>query len=145
FMGETLFAGYHFRSDIHSHRELAKILNIQVLSLELVDRRFYHLDTCFSPLKEGMAFYYPGAFDSYARKVLSAHIPDLIEVSEKEALRFACNAAVMGPHVILNVGCPRIGKELEKRGFKVHATETSEFMKAGGSAQCLTLYIDFPT
>jgi N-dimethylarginine dimethylaminohydrolase len=47
FLDDTLFAGYHFRSDIHSHKEVSKILDVPTLSLELVDRRFYHLDTCF--------------------------------------------------------------------------------------------------
>ena len=139
FLGEKLFAGYHFRSDIHSHSEVGKILDIPVLSLELVDRRFYHLDTCFCPLDGGAAFYYPGAFDSYACKVIIANVPDLIEVNEREAIRFACNAVVIGKNVVMNIGCPKISRALGERGFTVHATDTSEFLKAGGSAKCLTI------
>ena len=41
-----------------------------MLPLELVDPRFYHLDTCFCPLAPGVAIYYPGAFDEYGRSVL---------------------------------------------------------------------------
>ncbi|NND65393.1 MAG: hypothetical protein HKM24_05450 [Gammaproteobacteria bacterium] len=33
----------------------------------------------------------------------------------------------------------RVRKELELRGFNVHANELTEFMKAGGAAKCLTL------
>lgn len=139
FLDETLFAGYHFRSDIDSHKEISKILKVPVLSLELVDRRFYHLDTCFCPVKDGLAFYYPGAFDTYARKVIKANVKDLIEVSEKEALKFACNAVVLDNAIVMNAGCPQIAKQLKKRGYVVYHSDTSEFLKAGGSAKCLTI------
>ena len=46
--GDALFCGYKFRSDINSHRAVADILGCLVISVELVDPRFYHLDTCFS-------------------------------------------------------------------------------------------------
>jgi N-dimethylarginine dimethylaminohydrolase len=51
--GENLFCGYHFRSEIRSHEFLAEVLKDRVLSLQLVDPRFYHLDTCFCPLADG--------------------------------------------------------------------------------------------
>src|SRR5438067_13178793 len=47
FCGSTLFAGYRIRSDVRGHQELGTALSCQVLPLELVDPRFYHLDTCF--------------------------------------------------------------------------------------------------
>src|ERR1051326_486343 len=48
--GDTLYAGYLFRSHAASHREISRLLGQRVLSLELSDPRFYHLDTCFCPL-----------------------------------------------------------------------------------------------
>ncbi|MDO8462413.1 MAG: arginine deiminase-related protein, partial [Deltaproteobacteria bacterium] len=83
--------------------------------------------------------YYPGAFDSYARKVLKENVKDLIEVAENEATHFACNAVVVGKQIVMNSGCPKITRDLAKRGYTVHASDTSEFMKAGGSAKCLTI------
>ena len=50
FVGDRLFCGYGFRTDRESHRPVARILEVEVVSLELVDPRFYHLDTCFCPL-----------------------------------------------------------------------------------------------
>src|SRR5205085_12484638 len=88
FLGERLFAGYRWRSDARAHYLLGEILGVQVLSLELMDPRFYHLDTCFCPLDSATAAYYPGAFDEYARRVLEANVPQLIPVDEKEAARF---------------------------------------------------------
>ena len=71
FCGETLFAGYRFRSDVRSHQWIGERLGLEVLPLELVDPRFYHLDTCFCPLAPDLALYYPGAFDEYGRSVLA--------------------------------------------------------------------------
>jgi N-dimethylarginine dimethylaminohydrolase len=142
FCGETLFAGYRFRSDARSHQWVAEALGVQVLPLELVDPRFYHLDTCFCPLAEGEAIYYPGAFDDYGRSVLRAHIPRLIAVSAEEAVSFSCNAVVVGRTVILNDGAPKLARALQAEGYAVRPLRLTEFIKAGGSAKCLTLRLD---
>lgn len=142
FCGETLFAGYLHRSDISSHRQLGELLECPVASLELVDPRFYHLDTCFCPLEAGLAVYYPGAFDEYGRRVLERQIDDLIAVSEREALRFACNAVVIGRQIVCNTGAAELIEKLSQRGFVAHETPLDEFLKAGGAAKCLTLRLD---
>lgn len=140
FAGETLLAGYLKRSDIGAHRWMADTLGVSVLSLELTDDRWYHLDTCLFPLTPETVVYYPGAFDSYACKVIE-HNFETIAISEEEALRFACNSVVIAPHVVLPTGCPKLTAELESRGYQVHAVELGEFLKAGGSAKCLTLFL----
>jgi N-dimethylarginine dimethylaminohydrolase len=141
FVGNTLFAGYRFRSDISAHTFIAEKLGIEVLSLELVQKHFYHLDTCFAPLSSESVLYYPPAFDSYGKKVIEKNIPDPIPVSEEEALRFVCNAVVIGKDVVIHEKCPETGRLLADRGFRIHETDLSEFIKAGGSAKCLTLSI----
>jgi N-dimethylarginine dimethylaminohydrolase len=143
-VGDTLFAGYHFRSDVHSHRLIAEMLGARVLSLELSDPYFYHLDTCFCPLDERTVAYYPQAFDSYARKVIEANVPCRLLIEPEEAKRFACNAVVIGRHVALNSGCPYFEQQLRAFGFTPHPTPLDEFIKAGGSAKCLTLHLDRP-
>ena len=142
FCGHTLFAGYRIRSDMPAHQHIAKAINRLVLALELVDPRYYHLDTCFCPLAAGEALYYPRAFDAYGRKVLENHIAKLIEVNEAEAQRFGCNAVVVGKTVILNTGCERLAADLAASGYQPVAIELDEFLKAGGSAKCLTLRLD---
>ena len=142
FCGDTLFAGYRFRSDVRSHQWVGEQLGVAVLPLELVDPRFYHLDTCFCPLAPGMAIYYPGAFDEYGRSVLKDRIDCLVEVSAEEAASFSCNAVVVGRTVVLNKGAPKLATALEAVGFGVRPLEFSEFIKSGGSAKCLTLRID---
>lgn len=142
FCGETLFAGYRVRSDIAAHEEAAAILGCRVAPLELVDRRYYHLDTCFCPLAPGVAIYYPEAFDDYGRRVLRRFIDDLIPVRGDEAGRLACNAVVIGRAVVTPQGCPRLDDELRWRGFDSRETPLDEFIKAGGAAKCLTLRLD---
>jgi N-dimethylarginine dimethylaminohydrolase len=142
FCGPTLFAGYRIRSDIRGHQHLGQVLNRMVLVLELINPRFYHLDTCFCPLAPGEAIYYPPAFDTYGRKVIETHVATLIEVTEAEAHRFGCNAVVVGKTVILNTGCDKLAGALKSRGYLPIAVELDEFLKAGGSAKCLTLRLD---
>jgi N-dimethylarginine dimethylaminohydrolase len=142
FCGETLFAGYRIRSDARAHQWIGGQLGVEVLPLELVDPRFYHLDTCFCPLAPGVALYYPGAFDRYALSVLRTQVPRLIEATPDEAASFSCNAVVVGSSVVLHAGAPLLADSLRREGFDVRTVELSEFIKAGGSAKCLTLRLD---
>ncbi|SRR6266545_765459 len=142
FCGSTLFAGYRIRSDVRGHQWLGQTLGKQVLPLELINPRFYHLDTCFCPLAPGEAIYYPAAFDVYGRKVLEGNIPRLLAVQESEAARFGCNAVVVGKRVITNTGCEHLTADLRAWGYDPIAVELDEFLKAGGSAKCLTIRLD---
>jgi N-dimethylarginine dimethylaminohydrolase len=142
FCGDTLFAGYRMRSDARGHQRIAELLGVRVIPLELVDPYYYHLDTCFCPLQRDTAIYFPGAFDDYGRQVLRELVPMLIEVEEAEARRFACNAVVVGKTVVTNTGCARLHEQLAERGFTPGETPLDEFVKAGGSAKCLTLRLD---
>jgi N-dimethylarginine dimethylaminohydrolase len=93
-------------------------------------------------LRPGLAAWYPPAFDEYGQAALLQGIPELIQVRDDEAARFACNAVVIGNRVLLNSGCPMLTEALESRGFEVWSTPLDEFIKAGGSAKCLTFRLD---
>jgi N-dimethylarginine dimethylaminohydrolase len=142
FCGEVLVAGYRFRSDASGHQWLGRHLGVEVLPVELVDPRFYHLDTCFCPLAPDLALYLPGAFDDYGRRALEARIPRLIEVDPAEAAHFACNAVVLDRHVVLSEGAPRLAATLQAEGYTPHTLPLDEFHKSGGSAKCLTFRLD---
>jgi N-dimethylarginine dimethylaminohydrolase len=141
--GNKLFAGYRFRSDIRSHTALSQLLNLEVVSLELVDPRFYHLDTCFCVLPGGELIYYPKAFDRYANRLIEEHfeVGKRLRVAKPEADRFACNAVPVGKTVVSNSGCDRMARGLERWGYRSVQTDLSEFLKSGGTARCLTLWI----
>ncbi len=142
FCGKILFAGYRIRSDVRGHQWLGQSIQRLVLPLELINPYFYHLDTCFCPLAPGEALYFPGAFDHYGQRVLQAHIPRLLEVSESDAQRFGCNAVVVDKTVIINAGCDKLSSDLASWGYRPVSLELGEFIKSGGSAKCLTLRLD---
>jgi N-dimethylarginine dimethylaminohydrolase len=142
FCGDTLFAGYRMRSDAAGHQAIGRMLGVRVIPVELVDPRYYHLDTCFCPLAVGEAIWHPPAFDDYGQRAIREHVPRLIEVVPAEAERFACNAVVIGRRVITNTGCDALQEALRARGYEPVATALDEFVKAGGSAKCLTLRLD---
>jgi len=142
FCGDTLYAGYRMRSDAAGHQAIGQMLGVRVLPVELVDPRYYHLDTCFCPLAPDTAIWYPAAFDDYGRRAIEEHVPNLLAVEQAEAERFACNAVVLGRTVITNTGCDRMAAALATEGYKPIATPLDEFVKAGGSAKCLTLRLD---
>jgi N-dimethylarginine dimethylaminohydrolase len=142
FCGDTLFAGYRFRSDAKGHQLIAETIDCRVIPLELVSSYYYHLDTCFCPLEDGTAIWHPEAFDAYGQRVMNELVPRLIEVREDEAQKFACNAVVVGRHVVTNTGCPVLHDQLRAADFEPHETPLDEFVKAGGSAKCLTLRLD---
>jgi N-dimethylarginine dimethylaminohydrolase len=142
FCGETLFAGYPIRTIARSLQHVANVLGLHVMPLQLIDPRFYHLDTCFCPLEPTMAIWFPEAFDAYGQQVIRANIHNLIALEEPEAASFAANAVVVGRHVVTNIGCPRLHAQLRERSFEPIETPLSEFVKAGGSAKCLTLRLD---
>ncbi|MGQ9488727.1 MAG: dimethylarginine dimethylaminohydrolase family protein [Armatimonadota bacterium] len=139
--GERYLAGYRKRTEICAHRIASEYLDREVLSLELVDDRWYHLDTALFVLDERTVVYYPGAFDTYARRVIEEHF-DTLCVVEEEAMRFACNSVVIGQTVLMPEGCPLITALLERRGYKVIPIPMSEFIKSGGACKCLVMFLE---
>src|SRR6185295_9806848 len=72
---DVWFGGYRQRSDVTAYSRLSEVFDREIIPLELVDRRFYHLDTCFCPLSGGELLYYPAAFDQYAQSAIAERIP----------------------------------------------------------------------
>jgi len=143
--GPLLWCGFGFRTDCTIHAALGAIFGVPTVSLHPVDSRYYHLDTCFCPLPGGNLLWYPPAFDSPSRGAVEKRVPRSARyaVSDDDAAAFACNAVgVESGHVVLNAASHPIAEWLESRGFAVHTTPLTEFIKAGGSAKCLTLRLD---
>lgn len=138
------FGGYRQRSDIRAFPALSERFRREIIPLELVDNRFYHLDTCFCPLSGGELLYFQSAFDVYGQLAIAERIPvdRRLAVPEDEALKFACNAVCVGKDVVLPAGCPATERLLRARGYRSHSVPLDEFMKSGGSAKCLTLALD---
>ena len=139
--GNSIVAGYKFRSDLDAVCYVGDLLYKDVVALELADPWYYHLDTCFCPVSENTAMYYPGAFTEAGRISIHDSFPDAIQVEPEEAERFVCNSMAIGNQVVMSCDCPIASKELAARGFTIHEVRVSEFLKAGGGAKCLVLFL----
>ena len=139
--GPWLWTGYGFRTEIEAHTEIAKFFEVEVVPIRLVDERFYHIDTCFCPLTGGLVMYHPPAFDYDSRIAIETRIPanKRIIVDTQDAGNFACNAVNIDDKIIVNKASDNLKSKLNQLGFEVIEIDLSEFIKAGGSAKCLTL------
>ena len=144
--GPWLWAGYGFRTEIEAHDYLRDWFDLEVVSVRLVDPRFYHIDTCMCPLEGGFLLYHPPAFDAASRAEIERRVPagKRIPVGIEDAGHFACNAVNIGRRVFMHRARPGLAAMLEQRGFEVCQAPLSEFLKAGGSAKCLTLKLTEP-
>jgi ornithine--oxo-acid transaminase len=139
--GSRLWAGYGPRTFETSHQMLRNAWGIDVVGLELIDPRFYHLDTCFAPLSGGFVMYFAPAFSASSLAKIEAFYPaeKRILVEESDAVCFACNAVNIGQTIILNRIGAELSEQLQSLGFDVIQIELSEFMRAGGAAKCLVM------
>jgi len=144
--GTRLWAGHGPRTTAASHHLLREIWNVEVVSLHLIDPRFYHLDTCFAPLTNGHIMYYPEAFDAASIAAIEAFYPPSkrIIVSETDAVHFACNAVNIEDTIILNQISRELTEQLQSKGLRVVQINLSEFLKAGGAAKCLVMRLGLP-
>ena len=144
--GPWLWTGYGFRTEIEAHPVIGQYFGIELVSIRLTDERFYHIDTCFCPLTDGFLMYHPPAFDYESRIAIESRIPPhkRIIVDTMDAGNFACNAINIGDRVILHRASDPLKARLMLAGFKVHEVKLTEFLKAGGSAKCLSLKLTEP-
>jgi N-dimethylarginine dimethylaminohydrolase len=142
FVGERLFCGHGFRTDRESHPLVSRALDVEVVSLRLVDPRFYHLDTCFCPLNDRTVLFAPDAFDPASQQLVRRIVPHVIEVPVEVAAGFACNAVSVGDRVISSLAAGRLQEPLHDAGFATLALPMSEFIKSGGGVRCLSLPLD---
>lgn len=139
---ERLWVGSGIRSEPQALDEIVAVLGVEAFALELVDPRWYHLDTAFCPLPEGMALAYAKAFSEKSVDALNHTFgANIIWVSETDAKNFACNAVAIDRSVIMHRASAELKLALKQRGFEVIETDVSEFLKAGGACKCLTLEI----
>jgi N-dimethylarginine dimethylaminohydrolase len=139
-VGPIMLAGYGFRTDRRAHDEIAAIVQMPVVSLELVDPRFYHLDTALAVLDDTTIAYYPPAFSPASRARLAGLFPDAIEVAD-DAFALGLNAVSDGLHVVLPAAATSFAGQLREAGFEPIGVDLSELLKGGGSVKCCTLEV----
>ena len=149
-VGDVILAGTGFRSTGDSHREVGEVFGREVVSLNLVDPRFYHLDTAIAVLdpvqgtenggpERANIAYLPGAFDDASRAILEERFPDAILVSDEDGSVFGLNLASDGYNVVISPRAKGFEKQLRERGYNPIMVDLSELLLGGGGIKCCTL------
>lgn len=138
-----IWGGYGYRSSLDVYSHISETFKTPVIALELIDDRFYHLDTCFCVLNEKTVMIYSKAFTDEGLKMIRSVFPIVIDTNDYEASElFACNATCPdGKNVLIQEGCKETNKALEKAGFIVHEFSTTEYLKSGGSVFCMKMLL----
>lgn len=136
---DILFAGYPWRTTRESHRELSDFLGIKVVSLQLTDARFYHLDTAFTVVDAQTVALYSKAFTKESVAAVRKLVPHVLEATDEDALAYGLNAMSDGKNIVIPAGARSLIQKYKKRGMHVLPTPIGEFQKSGGGVKCLTL------
>ena len=91
-----------------------------MISLELVDPRFYHLDTALAVLDDTTIAYYPPAFSDVSRAQLETLFPDAIVVDTADAYALGLNAVSDGRHVVHPAAAAGFARATGRRRFRAH-------------------------
>ncbi|MFC8190334.1 dimethylargininase [Cellulomonas sp. NPDC057328] len=142
-VGDLVLAGTGFRTARAAHAELQELVGRPVISLELVDPHYYHLDTALAVLSSDPAdpqiAYYPPAFSPGSRSVLRQLFPEAVVATEDDAAALGLNAVSDGEHVVVAPAATHLAGALRERGYTPIPVDTSELLKGGGGAKCCTL------
>lgn len=144
-LGSMILAGTGFRTSPHAHAEASAVLGRRVVSLELVDPRFYHLDVALGVLDDGNGeapadiVYLPEAFSEDSRRTLEQLFPDALRCSIDDALAFGLNLVSDGANVVLPAAAGHLAETLGRRGYAPVPVDLSELLKGGGSVKCCTM------
>jgi len=138
-VGETILAASGFRSDTSSHQEIADIYGREVVSLQLVNPSYYHLDTALAVLDPSTIAYLPSAFDEPSLGVLRERYPDAIIATEDDAAVLGLNSFSDGHNVVIAKRAVSFHRDLQERGYNPIGVELSELLLGGGGVKCCTL------
>jgi arginine dihydrolase len=144
FWNDKFFIGIGYRADKKTCKAVGKLLDVEVIPLEIVDPKFYHLDVGFFSLDHETAFYYPPAFSKKSRGVLKKLVPNLVELSDDEAYGFCANSIVIN-HQVIHQKNKTFCDKLNKFGYSSIQIDAGEFMKSGGGIHCLTNILEETT
>jgi N-dimethylarginine dimethylaminohydrolase len=140
-VGDVVLAGAGFRTDPRAHAEAGRVLRREIVPLELVDPRFYHLDTAIAVLDARTVAWLPDAFSPASQAVLRGRFPDAVVASPADAAVLGLNAVSDGRHVVLPAAARDLAAAVAERGFSPVPVDLSELLKGGGGPKCCTLEV----
>jgi N-dimethylarginine dimethylaminohydrolase len=145
-VGDVILAGMGFRTASKSHEELAEIFGRPVITLNLVNPSFYHLDTAVAVLDPSPAAgeqaniaYLPSAFDEPSLAILRERYPNAIIVTEEDAAILGLNSYSDGHNIVIAALAKDFERQLRERGYNPIGVDLSELLLGGGGVKCCTL------
>ena len=138
-VGDRILAGQGFRTDPAAHAEVARVFDREVVSLNLINPSFYHLDTAVAVLDESNIAYLPSAFDEASIASIRQLYPDAIEVTEQDAAVLGLNSFSDGRNVVIASRAKDFERQLRQRGYNPIGVDLSELLLGGGGVKCCTL------
>ena len=138
-VGDTILAASGFRSDTSSHQEIADIYGRDVVSLQLINPSYYHLDTALAVIDPATIAYLPSAFDEASLSILRERYPDAIIATEEDAAFLGLNSFSDGHNVVIAERATTFAKDLAERGYNPIGVDLSELLLGGGGVKCCTL------
>ncbi len=139
-LSDRILAGYGFRTRRAAHGELAALTGREVVSLQLVNSRLYHLDVALTVLDDERDHiaYYPQAFSPDSQGQLAERFPDAILTTETDAFAFGLNCVSDGRNVFVPAGAAHLRTQIAAEGYRPISIDLSELAKGGGSVKCCT-------
>lgn len=135
-----LWVGYGPRTDEEAVKEIDKHVDAEVISLELISERFYHLDVCFTALSETSAIVIPQGLSNESYSKVENMFDNVLHVPDKDINSMGGNCARMpNGDIVIDKNNNKTANLLRKEDFRVRTVDTSEFKKSGGSVDCLFL------
>jgi N-dimethylarginine dimethylaminohydrolase len=138
-VGDAILAGTGFRSTSNSHEELAAIYGREVVTLELVNPSFYHLDTAIAVLDDTNIAYLPSAFSQQGLAELGRRFPDAVLATEEDAAVLGLNSFSDGYNVVIASRAKDFERQLRERDYNPIGVDLSELLLGGGGVKCCTL------
>ena len=138
-VGDSILAASGFRSDSGSHQEIASIYGREVVSLQLINPSYYHLDTALAVIDPTTIAYLPSAFDDASLSILRKRYPDAIIATEEDASILGLNSFSDGHNVVIAARATTFAKDLQDRGYNPIGVDLSELLLGGGGVKCCTL------
>jgi N-dimethylarginine dimethylaminohydrolase len=138
-VGDRILAGTGFRSASNSHEEVAEIYGREVVTLNLINPSFYHLDTAIAVLDDTNIAYLESAFDDESLAKLRALYPDAILATEHDAAVLGLNSYSDGYNVVIASRATDFERQLRERGYNPIGVDLSELLLGGGGVKCCTL------
>lgn len=140
-VGDVVLAGTGFRTEPGAHAEVQELFGLPVISLQLVDPKYYHLDTALAVLDDHNIAYFPAAFSPGSQQVLRSLFPDAVVADAQDAAVLGLNAVSDGLNVVVAERATGLMAKLTERGYRPIGVDLAELLKGGGGPKCCTLEV----